>query len=134
MVHIMQGNFRPEDERADFWDKLGGTNQNNPNSKKYIGAIVEGKHYRRESDGKWSYYGDPFDFSGKHGRVMSWDFDAWNSLIVEYPVQANDTLSSIALKHWGNGDAWKRIWWTNQTKIGSNPDKLRAGMKLFIWK
>lgn len=134
VVNIMQGNFRPDDERASGWSKFWGTNQNDPNEEKYIGAIVAGEKYTRERNGDWHYKGGSADFAGKHGRVMLWDFDAWNALMVQYTVQANDTLSSIALKHWGNGDAWKRIWWTNQTKIGSNPDKLRAGMKLFIWK
>lgn len=134
LVNIMQGNFRPKDERATTWEQITGTNQNDPNDSKYIGAIVADEKYARDAKGVWHYKGQPANFKADKGRVMIWDFDAWNALIVQHTVQSGETLSAIALKRWGNGNAWKRIYETNQTKIGANPDKVRSGMKLFVWK
>jgi len=136
LVNIMQGNFRPKNERATTWDKVWGTNQNDPNDPKYIGAMVAKKSYTRDANNDWFYDGSATTFAKDLGRVMIWDFDAWNALIVKHEVAANETLSKIALDRWGDGTApaWNRIYSTNKTKIGSDPNHLRSGLKLYVWK
>ena len=49
-----------------------------------------------------------------------------------YVVRAGDTLSAIALRYYGNGDLWGRIFSANRAKIGSDPSELRAGVTLVI--
>ncbi|MCC6680164.1 MAG: LysM peptidoglycan-binding domain-containing protein, partial [Phycisphaeraceae bacterium] len=49
-----------------------------------------------------------------------------------YVVKAGDTLSSIADQYYGDRGLWSTIYSANKTKIGSNPDKLKAGMELTI--
>jgi len=52
----------------------------------------------------------------------------------EYTVQAGDTLTLIALKHYGPGshDKWRRVFDANRAVIGDNPYLLRPGMVLRI--
>jgi nucleoid-associated protein YgaU len=49
-------------------------------------------------------------------------------------VAQNETLSSIAVKVYGNGSAanWKRIYEANKNLIGANPDALEVGMTLVL--
>ncbi len=49
-----------------------------------------------------------------------------------YVVKAGDTLSSIADHYYGDSGLWSTIYSANKSKIGSNPDKLKAGMELTI--
>ena len=48
-----------------------------------------------------------------------------------YTVRSGDTLSAIASKHAVAG-GWRKLYRTNRTLIGSNPDLLRVGMHLHI--
>ena len=43
-----------------------------------------------------------------------------------------ETLSSIAVAHYGNIANWERIYQANRTAIGANPHALKVGMKLVI--
>jgi len=47
-------------------------------------------------------------------------------------VQPGETLSAIALKHYGAGNLWPVIFSKNQKVIGDSPNKIRAGLKLII--
>lgn len=133
-VKIAQGNFRPPGERAGVWDRLWGANPNRPQDAYYIGAIVSEKsHVRDSTTGKWNYNGQEL-FKNDRGRLMIWDFSAWNDLIEVYTVQPNETLSSIAQKVLKDGNLWKRIYDNNRTAIGPNENAVRAGQKLYIWK
>lgn len=49
-----------------------------------------------------------------------------------YEVQSGDTLLSIAEQYYGDGTQWRRIYDANKDVIGSDPDKLKVGMKLKI--
>lgn len=49
-----------------------------------------------------------------------------------YTVQANDTLSSIALQAYGNANAWQKIYDANKQVIGNDPNLLHAGEVIFI--
>lgn len=49
-----------------------------------------------------------------------------------YVVKAGDTLSSIADHYYGDSGLWSTIYSANKSRIGSNPDKLKAGMELII--
>lgn len=49
-----------------------------------------------------------------------------------YEVQSGDTLLSIAQQFYGDVTQWRRIYDANQDVIGSDPDKLKLGMKLKI--
>jgi nucleoid-associated protein YgaU len=50
----------------------------------------------------------------------------------EYEVASGDTLLSIADKTYGDQTQWRRIYDANKDTIGSDPDKLKIGMKLKI--
>jgi nucleoid-associated protein YgaU len=50
----------------------------------------------------------------------------------EYEVASGDTLAIIADKQYGDGTQWRRIYDANKDAIGSDPDKLKIGMKLKI--
>ncbi|MBI1336827.1 MAG: LysM peptidoglycan-binding domain-containing protein [Phycisphaera sp.] len=52
--------------------------------------------------------------------------------VVIYSVRSGDTLSTIAKQYYGNTAEWSRIYQANRSQIGSNPDRLSAGMKLVI--
>ena len=49
-----------------------------------------------------------------------------------YEVQSGDTLLSIAQQVYGDGTQWRRIYDANKDAIGSDPDRLKIGMKLTI--
>ena len=49
-----------------------------------------------------------------------------------YEVQAGDTLATIAQQFYGDPTLWRRIYDANADTIGSDPDKLKLGMKLTI--
>lgn len=51
----------------------------------------------------------------------------------EYKVVRNDSLWKIALKTYGDGYQWVKIWQANKTKLVS-PDKLEIGMVLVLPK
>ncbi len=48
-----------------------------------------------------------------------------------HTVQAGDTLYSIAVKYYGDGKQWRRIYVANRNRLGT-PEDLRAGMKLIV--
>jgi len=48
-----------------------------------------------------------------------------------YTVQAGDTLSKIAQRHYGEASQWKRIFEANRDTI-SDPDKIQVGQRLTI--
>jgi nucleoid-associated protein YgaU len=47
-------------------------------------------------------------------------------------VQSGDTLLSVAEQFYGDTAQWRRIYDANKDVIGSDPDKLKIGMKLKI--
>ena len=49
----------------------------------------------------------------------------------QYTIVAGDTLSKIAQKFYGNGNAWKAIFAANRDKI-SNPNLIHPGQVLRI--
>lgn len=49
-----------------------------------------------------------------------------------YSVQNGDSLSKIARKHYGDANAWKRIYEANKDTVGPNPDLIRPGQRLVI--
>lgn len=51
-----------------------------------------------------------------------------------YTVQSGDSLSRIATKFYGSGSAnnVNKIYYSNMTTIGSNPNLIRPGQKLYI--
>lgn len=51
---------------------------------------------------------------------------------VYYVVKSGDTLSSIAKKFYGKSGDWTRIYNANKAVIGSNPNLIKVGMKLWI--
>ena len=49
-----------------------------------------------------------------------------------YVVQPNDTLSTIAKTYYHDSSRWQYLYNVNKAVIGSNPNTLKAGMKLKI--
>ena len=52
-----------------------------------------------------------------------------------YTVQSGDSLSTIAQKFYGASATWNdvmKIYYSNQATIGSNPNNISAGQKLYI--
>ena len=49
-----------------------------------------------------------------------------------YTVQSGDSLSKIAKKHYGNANAWTKIYNANKSEIGDNPDLIHPGQKFVI--
>lgn len=49
-----------------------------------------------------------------------------------YTVQAQDTLSTIAYKVYGDRAMWRRVYERNADVIGSDPDALRPGLVLTL--
>ena len=49
----------------------------------------------------------------------------------EYKVERNDSLWKIALRTYGDGYQWTKIWQENKSKLNS-PDQLEIGMMLTI--
>jgi NitT/TauT family transport system substrate-binding protein len=50
---------------------------------------------------------------------------------LEYTVQAGDTLSILALRHYGDLYKWEKIYEANKTKM-KNPNYIYVGQKIFI--
>lgn len=57
-------------------------------------------------------------------------YDNW---VVDYKVQAGDTLWSLAVKYYGDGNQWRTIQAYN-SKTLCNPSALRAGTILYLLK
>lgn len=51
-----------------------------------------------------------------------------------YTVKSGDSLSKIAQQHYGNANAWTKIYNANKTTIGDNPDLIKPGQRLTIPK
>ncbi|MBU3729853.1 MAG: LysM peptidoglycan-binding domain-containing protein [Phycisphaerales bacterium] len=49
-----------------------------------------------------------------------------------HTVASGETLSAIAERYLGSKGAWKRLYEANKDAIGSDPAKLKVGMKLVI--
>jgi nucleoid-associated protein YgaU len=51
-----------------------------------------------------------------------------------YTVQSGDSLSRIATQFYGSGSAnnVNKIYYSNMATIGSNPNLIRPGQKLYI--
>jgi nucleoid-associated protein YgaU len=52
-----------------------------------------------------------------------------------YTVQSGDTLSSIAAQFYGSPATYNetmKIYYSNQSTIGSNPNNIYPGQKLYI--
>ena len=51
-----------------------------------------------------------------------------------YTVQSGDSLSKIATKFYGSGSSnnVNKIYYSNLTTIGANPNLIYAGQKLYI--
>ncbi len=49
----------------------------------------------------------------------------------EYTVRKNDTLWKIALKEYGDGNQWRRLYNFNRDRL-KNPNKLKIGQKIII--
>lgn len=49
-----------------------------------------------------------------------------------YVVRSGDTLSGIAARFYGHASEWQKIYSANQHVIGSNPNRIRPGMRLLI--
>ncbi|WP_242926591.1 LysM peptidoglycan-binding domain-containing protein [Pontibacter vulgaris] len=49
-----------------------------------------------------------------------------------YTVQSGDSLSKIAKKHYGDANAWKKIYEANKQTIGDNPDLIKPGQRFVI--
>lgn len=49
-----------------------------------------------------------------------------------YIVRPGDCLWTIALDHYGSGDAWTRIYAANRSLIGPNPDLIEVGQTLVL--
>ena len=56
------------------------------------------------------------------------------AVLAEHVVKSGETLSSLALKHYGSaGESyWRLIYNANKETIGSNPGMIKAGAKLNI--
>jgi nucleoid-associated protein YgaU len=59
---------------------------------------------------------------------------AKHQVIAEHKVAAGETLSGIALKHYGSAAEpyWRHIYNENKEAIGPNPGMIRAGTVLKI--
>jgi nucleoid-associated protein YgaU len=51
-----------------------------------------------------------------------------------YTVQSGDSLSSISMKYYGTADANSvgKIYYSNEKTIGTNPNLIVPGQKLYI--
>lgn len=49
-----------------------------------------------------------------------------------YTVQSGDSLSKIAKQHYGNANAWTKIYEANKATIGNNPDLIKPGQRFVI--
>ena len=49
-----------------------------------------------------------------------------------YEIQSGDTLLTVSEQFYGDATQWRKIYDANKDVIGSDPDKLKIGMKLKI--
>jgi len=49
-----------------------------------------------------------------------------------HTVVSGDSLSKIAKHHYGDANAWRRIYEANRHTIGDNPDLIKPGQDLVI--
>ncbi len=73
--------------------------------------------------------------SGLGSRIRNVQLNAQgDKSIAQHTVSAGETLSHIALKHYGNAgrDFWMAIYEANKQVIGDNPGLIRPGMVLSI--
>lgn len=49
-----------------------------------------------------------------------------------YTVRGGDNLSRISQMFYGDTTQWAKVYYANQRAIGSNPNVIRTGMKLYI--
>lgn len=49
-----------------------------------------------------------------------------------YTIAPNDTLWSIAVRAYGDGYQWPKLYQANKDKIGTNPSRIEKGMELAI--
>jgi nucleoid-associated protein YgaU len=49
-----------------------------------------------------------------------------------YTVQSGDSLSKIAQRFYGNMGAYPKIYYSNLRAVGSNPNIIHPGQKLYI--
>ncbi|NBC10498.1 MAG: LysM peptidoglycan-binding domain-containing protein, partial [Planctomycetes bacterium] len=59
------------------------------------------------------------------------DIDAPANTVV-HTVTAGENLSRIAAQYYDDPTQWNVIYNANRERIGSNPDRLQAGMKIVI--
>jgi nucleoid-associated protein YgaU len=50
----------------------------------------------------------------------------------KHTVAAGETLSHIALKHYGKANEWRELYELNKDVIGDDPGKIKPGMELII--
>lgn len=55
-----------------------------------------------------------------------------NAEVISYTIEPGDTLWSIAVKFYGNGNYWRKIYEDNADTI-SNPDRIFAGQAILIY-
>lgn len=108
-VKIVQGNtYNP-------W----GRNSSDPTHENYVGEIVaEKSHLLEATSGKWIYEGSREVFKNDHGRLMIWDFDAWNRIVKTHAVKAGETMKQVATKLTGNEMWWPMVYGQNEQKLG----------------
>ena len=72
--------------------------------------------------------------SGLGAKLNSVQLPGAMKFIAEHSVGADETLSGIALKYYGNAgrDFWMKIYEANKAAIGDNPGMLKPGMVLKI--
>ncbi len=72
--------------------------------------------------------------SGLGAKIKSVQLGTEGSFIAEHTVAADETLSHIALKYYGDAgrEAWMKIYDANKAVIGDNPALLRPGIVLKI--
>jgi len=52
--------------------------------------------------------------------------------MVDYTIRSGDTLWTIAVQYYQDGSLWRTIYNANRDRIGSDPNRLTAGMKIRI--
>ena len=50
----------------------------------------------------------------------------------KHTVAAGETLSDIALKHYGHANRWQEIYDADKAVIGDNPNKIKPGQEFII--
>ena len=78
-----------------------------------------------DNDGNDSSSGNSGSTSGGSGTAAA------ESTVISYTVQKGDTLWKIAVKFFGDGNQWRKIYEDNKDVLG-NPDRIYAGQVLKI--